>query len=129
MTVCPTCWFLSRYKHFHETWSEHHVNGVRPTLGHDCFLPHNFQFIIHISSPFQSTLIGSTVQDVVFSIPHFAVALLRNKPHRYVFFEKINAGMKFTNRKKFRYIPVHFEHMYINARNDLSLCSTYYLCE
>jgi len=32
----------------------------------------------------------------------FAKALLRNIPYRYVYFEKISAGMKFRNKKKFR---------------------------
>jgi hypothetical protein len=44
-------------------------------------------------------LIGSTVQDVIFSIPHFAKALLRNIPYRYIFLEKRSAGMKFRNKR------------------------------
>jgi hypothetical protein len=41
------------------------------------------------------------VQDVIFYIPHFAKALLRNVPYRYVVLEKRSADMKFRNEKKF----------------------------
>jgi hypothetical protein len=53
--------------------------------------------------PKRSTLIGSAVQDVVFPVPSFPKALLRNIPYRYVFLEKISAGMKFRNWKEFWY--------------------------
>jgi hypothetical protein len=55
-----------------------------------------------------STLTGSTVQDVIFTIPHFAKALLRNISQRYVFVKKRCASMKFRDRNKFRYgIPTY----------------------
>jgi hypothetical protein len=53
--------------------------------------------------PKRSTLIGSTVQDVIFPVPSFPKALLGNIPYQYVFLEKISAGMKFRNQKEFRY--------------------------
>jgi hypothetical protein len=43
------------------------------------------------------------VQDVIFHIPHFAKALLRNVPYQYVLLEKRSADMKFRNEKKFWY--------------------------
>jgi hypothetical protein len=62
----------------------------------------------------RSTLIGSIVQDVIFSIPHFAKALLRNI-YQYTFLQNRSPGMKFGNKKE---VPlwctniyrVHFEH-------------------
>jgi hypothetical protein len=48
------------------------------------------------------------VQDVIYSIPHFAKALLRNMPYRYVSVEKRSVDMKFRNTKKFRYgVPAY----------------------
>jgi hypothetical protein len=50
------------------------------------------------------------MQDVIFSIPNFAKALLRiiGLPCRYVFLEKRSADMKFSYKKKFRYgIPAY----------------------
>jgi hypothetical protein len=52
-------------------------------------------------SPIQqsSTLIGSTMEDVIFSMPHFAKALLRIIPYHYVILEKRSVGTKFKVKK------------------------------
>jgi hypothetical protein len=43
------------------------------------------------------------VKDVIFTISHFATALLRNIPYMYLFSEKRSAGMKFRYKKE---VPV-----------------------
>jgi hypothetical protein len=53
-------------------------------------------------------LVGSTVQDVIVSVPHFAEALLRNIPYRYVLIEKTSAGVKFRKKE----VPVWYTDIY-----------------
>jgi hypothetical protein len=55
------------------------------------------------------TLTGSTVQDVIFSVPHFAKPIFRNILHRYVFLEKRRAGMKFRRKKE---VPMWYTGIY-----------------
>lgn len=48
------------------------------------------------------------MQDVIFSIRYFAKGLFRNIPFRYVLLDKINAGVKFGNKK----FPVWYTCLY-----------------
>jgi hypothetical protein len=75
----------------------------------------SYNNIIHSCVLQRSILIGSTVDDVIFSVPHFAKALLTNIPYRCFFFLRKevrlwNWGTKCISGVIYRHIPAHFEH-------------------